>query len=159
MENITIERAKLEDLSYILALQRSAFITEARLYDNYNLEPLKQTMESIGEDFRNYLFLVAKDQEKIVGSVKARDTGEYCWIGRLMVDPEYRNMGIGKKLMAEIQGFFPNAKRYMLCTGNKSISNIKLYESLGFNICGEVHDESNPTVEMVKMVKENEDNL
>lgn len=67
-----------------------------------------------------------------MGSVKARETGEFCWIGRLIVAPEFQNRGIGRELMAKIENEFPATKEYLLCTGFKSIKNIKLYESLGY---------------------------
>jgi hypothetical protein len=50
-------RASSEDVDEILSLQKVSFISEAELYDNFNIEPLTQTFESISEDFKEYTFL------------------------------------------------------------------------------------------------------
>lgn len=155
IDDINIERASFDDLPDILNLQKLAFISEAELYDDYNIEPLNQTLDSIQNDFKVYLYLIAKHNNQIIGSVKARETGDFCWIGRLIVNPEYQNNGIGRMLLTEIQGLFSTTQRYMLCTGFRSTKNIRLYESLGFKIIEEVDDVNNPNVKMVRMVKEN----
>lgn len=155
IDDINIERASFDDLPDILNLQKLAFISEAELYNDYNIEPLNQTLDSIQNEFKVYLYLVAKHNNKIIGSVKARETGNFCWIGRLIVNPEYQNNGIGRMLLTEILGLFSTTQRYMLCTGFRSTKNIRLYESLGFKKVEEVDDENNPNVRMVRMVKEN----
>ena len=132
IENIKILKATINDLTDILKLQKTAFISEAELYNDYNIDPLTQSFDSIVTDFKNYVFLKAEYKDRIVGSVKARDTGQFCWIGRLVVAPEFQNRGIGRKLMAQIENEFPGSKEYVLCTGYKSIRNITLYESLGY---------------------------
>ena len=151
IDDINIERAGFDDLSDILNLQKIAFISEAELYDDYNIEPLNQTLDSIQNDFKVYLYLIAKHNNQIIGSVKARETGDFCWIGRLIVNPEYQNNGIGRMLLTEIQGLFSTTQRYMLCTGFRSTKNIRLYESLGFKIIEEVDDVNNPNVKMVRI--------
>jgi GNAT superfamily N-acetyltransferase len=155
IDKIKISKADSGDLPDILGLQKSAFLSEAEIYNDYNLEPLTQTLESIEADFRSYIFLKAVFNNKIVGSVKGRETGEFCWIGRLIVDPGFQNKGIGKMLMRAIEDQFPATKMYLLCTGFKSIKNIKLYESLNYKISEESYDEKNLGVKLVKMVKKN----
>lgn len=155
IEDIKIERAVFDDLPEILNVQKLAFISEAELYNDYNIEPLHQTLESIQNDFKLYTFIVAKHNNKVVGSVKARETEDYCWIGKLIVHPEYQNNGIGKRLLAEIQALFPTTQRYVLFTGFRSTKNLWVYESSGFKKVEEVFDENNPNVRMARMVKEN----
>lgn len=152
IENIKISKAGFEDLEHILELQKIAFISEAELYNNYSIEPLTQTLDSIKDDFNTYIFLKAEMGNKIVGSVKGRETGEFCWIGRLIVSPEFQNKGIGRKLMTEIEKEFPATSQYMLSTGYKSIKNITLYESLGYKR-NEVF--VGDGIHMVKMIKDN----
>ncbi|MGE5457222.1 MAG: GNAT family N-acetyltransferase, partial [Methanococcaceae archaeon] len=94
-------------MTKILELQKTAFLSEAELYNDYNIEPLTQSFDSITTDFKIYTFLKAEYNSKIVGSVKARETVEFCWIGRLIVAPEFQNRGIGRKLMTHIENEFP----------------------------------------------------
>ena len=153
VESINILKATIDDLMDILKLQKEAFISEAELYNDYNIEPLTQSFESIETDFYNYIFLKAEYRNRIVGSVKARETGEFCWIGRLIVAPEFQNRGIGRKLMNQIENEFPGTKEYLLCTGYKSIKNIKLYESLGYQKSEIFYDERNNNLQLIKMIK------
>ena len=48
-----------------------------------------------------------------------------------MVHPEMQKKGIGTKLLLEIENEYPSQK-YELFTSTKSISNIRLYEKLGY---------------------------
>lgn len=155
---ITVSRANIDDLEEILNLQKLAFISEAELYNDYNIEPLKQTIASVREDFKIHIFLKAVCNNKIVGSVKGRETDGYCWIGKLIVHPEFQNKGIGRRLMREIEGLFPNIKQFQLYTGNRSQKNIHLYESLGYKKQGLLKDEKTPDVHLVKLVKCNNHN-
>jgi hypothetical protein len=36
-------------------------------------------------------FFIAEFEDVIIGSVKAKNNGDFCWIGYLMVDPNFRN--------------------------------------------------------------------
>ena len=69
----------------------------------------------------------------IIGSVRAYQKGETVYIGKLMVHPKYQKQGIGTKLLIGIENEYPN-KRYELFTSTKSISNIKLYQRMGYKI-------------------------
>ena len=95
-EDLTIERAAAPDLPEILTLQKLAYQSEAELYHDFSIPPLTQTREEIEEEFRQKVFLKAVSGGKIVGSVRAEAQGETCYIGRLIVLPEYQNRGIGK---------------------------------------------------------------
>jgi ribosomal protein S18 acetylase RimI-like enzyme len=154
-KNVTLSKAGFNDLKEILELQKKAFISEAKLYNNFTIEPMVQSLHSIESEFQKFTFLKAEAENKIVGSVKGRETDEFCWIGRLIVDPEFQNMGIGKRLMKAIENEFPEVKQFLLFTGYKSIKNIKLYESLGYKHIETIVDIANPEIHMVKMTKEN----
>ena len=49
------------------------------------------------------LFLVATEDEKIIGCILGCWDGRRGWINHLAVDPEKRRLGIGKSLMKEIE--------------------------------------------------------
>lgn len=129
------KKAKEEDLKNILELQKLAYKSEAEIYGDFSIQPLIQTMEEITEEFKNYVFIkMINDEEKIIGSVRAKSIGKTCFIGKLIVNPDFQNQGIGKLLMAKIEKQFTNADNFELFTGNKSLKNISLYEKLGFKI-------------------------
>jgi predicted N-acetyltransferase YhbS len=128
---ITITQARSSDAESILALQKLAYHSEAELYNDFNIEPLNQTLEQLQLQFNDHIVLRAVVNDRIVGSVRAMERDGTCFIGKLIVDPDYQNQGIGKLLMRHIEAQFPHA-RYELFTGFKSIRNIALYEKLGY---------------------------
>jgi len=127
-----IERANKADLREILALQKLAYQSEADLYNDHSIPPLTQTIEGIEDNFRSHIFLKATISGKIIGSVRAFVSQDTCYIGRLIVDPDFQNQGIGTKLLEAIEGQFNNVKRFELFTGYRSERNIHLYEKNGY---------------------------
>ena len=129
-----IERATVLDAEEILALQKLSYRSEAEIYNDFNIPPLVQTLENIQKDLEDQFFLKAMIGEKIIGSVRAYAQGTTCYIGRLIVQPDFQNRGIGTKLMYEIEKIFNYCKRFELFTGDKSERNLYLYQKLGYQI-------------------------
>lgn len=50
-DTIQIEIASIKDASEILAIQKAAFLGQARIYNNFQLPPLTQNLESIENEF------------------------------------------------------------------------------------------------------------
>jgi len=95
---------------------------------------LLQTLEEIRKDFENQVLLKATFDGKIIGSVRAFVREGTCYIGRLIVHPDFQNKGIGKELMSGIEETFKEARRFELFTGHKSEKNLYLYQKLGYKI-------------------------
>lgn len=129
-----IERATVLDAEEILALQKLAYRSEAEIYNDFNIPPLVQTLESIQKDFEDQFFLKVMMDGRIIGSVRAFIKEGTCYIGRLIVHPGFQNQGIGTKLMVEVERIFNHSKRFELFTGDKSERNICLYQKLGYKI-------------------------
>lgn len=127
-----IERAAIGDANEILSLQRLAYHSEAEIYDDFTIPPLKQTLEEIKKDFESQVFLKAIIDGKIIGSVRAFAKEGTCYVGRLIVHPDFQNHGIGKELMGQIEEVFKEAARFEIFTGHKSERNLYLYEKLGY---------------------------
>lgn len=130
-----IEPASIEDASEILSLQKVCYQSEAEIYRDYNIPPFIQTLEEIESEFGVYFFLKAVEDDRIIGSVRARMiTPDTLYIGRLIVHPDSQNQGIGSKLMDKIENKFPYAEGFELITGHLSLKNIKFYERRGFEV-------------------------
>lgn len=129
-----ISRANINDLAGILELQKTAFLQEARLYNNFSIQPLVQSLEEITSEFEKTTILKAEVDSEVVGSVRAHISENVCWVNKLMVHPDYQGQGIGKALLLEIEKYFPQVKKFKLGTGVKSDNNIRLYEKAGYRI-------------------------
>ncbi len=132
--NLVIERATISDAKGILALQKLAYRSEAEIYNDFNIPPMVQTLESIEKDFENQVFLKALIDGRIIGSVRAYSKEGICYIGRLIVHPDFQNQGIGTKLMNEIERIFGTCQRFELFTGDESERNLYLYQKLGYKL-------------------------
>lgn len=128
-----ILRADIDDAPEILAIQKTAYRIEAERYNDYNITPLKQTLDELKDQFEDHIVLKAVHDGKIVGTVRACEKDGTCYIGRLAVHPEMQNRGIGAALMQEIEKCF-HPKRYELFVGSKSENNIHLYHKMGYRI-------------------------
>lgn len=143
-----------EDFAEILEIQKKAFLTEAELYQNFNIQPLTQTLEEMIEECKGKVVLRAVVGEKIVGSVRANMVEGNCWMNKLVVLPNYQRRGIGEKLIREIEAHFTEAKKFTLATGARSESNIRLYQKAGYQIVSTTTFEGG--VEAVMMEKTND---
>ncbi len=129
-----IARASSEDAPAILELQKLAYQSEARLYDDWNIPPLTQTLDELIDDFTTKTCLKAQAEGKIVGSVRGFQVGDTCSIERLIVHPNFQGQGIGTALIVQIESCFEQVQRFELFTGHKSDRNIRFYERLGYQI-------------------------
>ncbi len=127
-----IMRAELKDLQEILELQYQAYQSEAILLNDFQIQPLTQTLEEMTEEYQNGVFYKAVDENgKIIGSVRGRVDNSTLYIGKLMVHPSYRGQGIGSKLLQHIEAENPHLRKE-LYTSSLSENNLRLYEKNGY---------------------------
>jgi ribosomal protein S18 acetylase RimI-like enzyme len=148
-----IKRAAVEEAGEILELQKLAYLSEARIYNDHSIPPLLQTAEQIEAEFQSHLFLEALEDDRIVGSVRACLDSGTCRIGKLIVHPDLQNRGIGTKLLKEIERRFDEAERFELFTGHKSERNLHLYRKFGYRIFR--REKLNDRLTLVYMEKHN----
>ncbi len=127
-----IENAVKKDAKEILDLQKFAYQSEAKRYNDYTIPPLMQTVGEIHTDFEKQIIIKASNNGIITGSVRAFMREGTCFIGRLIVHPDSQDQGIGTRLMHHIEGLFENAERFELFTGDQSEEALHLYNKLGY---------------------------
>ena len=130
---MNITRAESGDLQEILDLQYLAYQSEAALFGNKDIPPLKETIEELTEEFNKGVILKLVEDDKIIGSVRAYAKNGTAYIGKLMVHPDHRCKGYGTMLINEIEKCFPDC-RFELFTSTRSEDNIRLYQKLGYMI-------------------------
>ncbi len=129
---MAITPARLEALPAILALQRLAYQSEARLLNDNNIPPLRQTLDDLERELRTGTILKLTDDDgTILGSVRGHAQGEVFHIGKLMVHPAHQGKGYGSRLLAAMERASGMAQ-FELFTSDKSVRNIRLYERAGY---------------------------
>ena len=132
--SMVIEKAMVSDAEEILSLQKISYISEAEIYNDFNIPPLFQTLEQMKCEFGNHVFLKAVQDGKIIGSVRVSVYDGVCTIFKLIVHPDYQNRGIGAGMIKKIEEMLCECKRFEIFTGHKSERNIYLYQKLGYKI-------------------------
>jgi ribosomal protein S18 acetylase RimI-like enzyme len=128
----SISKANMDDLQEILNLQYLAYQSEAALFGNNDIPPLRQTLDEVIEEYHKGIILKMVDTDNlIIGSIRAWEMKETVYVGKLMVHPDYRHRGYGTKLLRRIEEYYPQ-KRYELFTSTRSIDNIRLYQKMGY---------------------------
>ncbi len=136
LENIEydIVEATKEDLKDILQLQKSAFIMQAEIYDDYSIPPLQQTYSDLEEEFTSYTFLKVVSNSEIIGSLRYIVKDEICHVEKVIVHPRFQNRGIGSSLLKYVEDVNSSITKFQLFTGSKSEGNIFLYQRHGYEI-------------------------
>lgn len=151
---ITILRA--DDAGELLTLQRAAYVTEAQAHDDPRLPPLVETLAEVRVELRSDATTVLgiRDRGRLVATVRLRqepaDPGT-AEIARLAVAPDRQGEGLGTRLLLEAeQHARPGATTFVLCTGEHSHGNLRLYEQHGYTA---THRTPAGTHELVHMRK------
>ncbi|MCL1958264.1 MAG: GNAT family N-acetyltransferase [Spirochaetes bacterium] len=128
-----IKKAIYEDLAEILNLQKLSYQSEAKLLNDYSIQPLTQTLIELQNEFNKCIILklINDENNQIIGSVRAREENNRVYIGKLIVHPDFQNKGFGTKLLNAIESYFEN-KTFELFTSSKSEKNLNIYKKNGY---------------------------
>jgi ribosomal protein S18 acetylase RimI-like enzyme len=131
--SVSIEAARIADADAVLKLCFLAYQTEALIYDDWSIPPLRETYAGVVRAMDEGVVLVAREGDEIVGSVRGlRDAAAGVEVSRLAVHPRLRRRGIGSTLLRSIETAFDGATRFRLFTGHRSEGNLRLYRSHGY---------------------------
>lgn len=130
--DIDILQAEQNDLEIILKLQKECYLTEAAIYNDFEIQPLKQDLDSIIQEFKDSTILKCVINGEIIGSVRGYIDNGTSYIGKLIVKSNFQNRGIGSLLLGSIESVFKDCNRFELFTGLKSEKNLYLYNKQGY---------------------------
>ena len=126
-----ILKATKDDLSKILELQKIAYLSEAKIHNDYTIQPLTQTIGELEKEYEKCIILKLVENNKIIGSIRAFEKNNRVYVGKLIIDPHFQNKGYGTKLLLEIETYF-ECKIFELFTSTKSEKNLYLYKKNGY---------------------------
>ena len=67
-------------------------------------------------------FNARKGYGNLIGSVRGYIRDETCYIGRLIVQPEFQNQGIGTRLVDAIENHFKGMPRFEIFTFTRNLA-------------------------------------
>jgi len=154
LDKVLIQRAQPDDAPEILALQKTAYQSEAEIYGEGSLPAQQQSLAELEADFTRVpdlaqpfgwsgplpmpvaagqiVFLKAVVNGKIIGAVRGYQWGEAAFLRRLIVHPYFWRRGIGRRLVTELEQAFPQAKRFEIFTGRESTKSLGHFRKLGY---------------------------
>jgi NAD(P)H-dependent FMN reductase/GNAT superfamily N-acetyltransferase len=126
------------DVAELLVLQRCCWVDEAVANARLDLPALLESEVELRESLRTWSTWCVRSGGRLVGSVRARRDGDIWEIGRLMVAPDHRRTGLGRRLLAFAEAQAPDGVAVAtLFTGERSDRNILLYQKSGYTLTGE----------------------
>ena len=152
MKQFTITRANFDDLPEILAIQKLAFAEEAERCQNFNIQPLTETLQEVEQQYQQgTVILKAVDETTtIIGSIRGTLDNDTVYIGKLIVHPKAQNQGVGSSLLYYLESQFPNCN-FTLFTNENNPKNLAFYQSNGFYLTDEKQEI--PSVTLVRFYK------
>jgi len=131
-----IEKATLEDAVRLTETQTRTF------QDDNKLKPPGCSMEgppgydsvdwNAGWIEKTSYFKILFDGQIVGGIIVFKLKEGYYELGRLWVDPDFQNQGIGQQAVRQMFDAFPEARKWTLGTPSWAIRNQHFYEKMGF---------------------------
>jgi tRNA (guanine37-N1)-methyltransferase len=133
-------------------LQLAAFLSEARLYDDYTIPPLTDDPAATTARLERGNVLMAVAGTRIVGSVQLVVDEAVGHVERLIVAPDWQGRGLGARLLRAAEQLAPaEVTSYTLDTGALSDRNLALYRKAGYRETG--REAQTPKVDLVHLTK------
>lgn len=133
-----LRRLSPDDAPEVTVLQRCCWVDEALANDTTALAPLHETVDDVRAWLADWDTTGLWRDGRLLGMIRTRPDDGGLQLGRLAVVPDLRGRGLGRRLLRGAQAAAPDGARITLCTGAKSLRNIALYESEGFETAGRI---------------------
>ncbi len=132
-----VRLANYDDVPYIKAITREAFLKYKQMCGTEQLDALSETEADIKHDIDTKVVLVALSDGEPVGSVRVEIRPDHtAYLTRFGVKIDNQNNGIGKSIMNLVDRIMKKkgVSRIYLHTGSKVTALIRFYYGRGFYI-------------------------
>jgi len=122
-----------DDAADVTVLQRACWVEEALANDTLAIDALHEGLDEVRAWLSDWSTTGVWRDGRLLGMVRTRPDGTDWHIGRLAVAPDLRGRGLGTTLLRLAErNADPASTRAVLMTGAKSLRNIALYRSQGY---------------------------
>ena len=131
-----VSAATPADAGEIYTLQRACWLQELEANPGVVIPALTESLDDVVTGLAGHRTWVVRRAGRLVGSVRARLTSRGGWdVGRLMVAPDLQGQGLGRLLLEHAEAAAPpEATTYLLFTGARSTSNLRMYKKAGYRL-------------------------
>jgi ribosomal protein S18 acetylase RimI-like enzyme len=138
MNSFTIDFARMDDIDELCELLNELFNIEEDFTPNY--EKQKKGLELLIDD-ENSIIFVARHKNKVIGMcsiqilISTAEGGKVALLEDLVVAKNFRNMGIGTKLLSKVEEFCRknNLLRISLLADKDNKNALSFYKSKNYN--------------------------
>lgn len=135
MEVTRLDVAEPAVAEAVLALQRRAYQVEANLVGFDDIPPLHESLEELQSC--DETFLAAVVDGTLAGLVSWKRVGDTLDLHRLVVDPAFFRVGIGRALVRAAEANESGVRHVIVQTGAANEPAKALYRSEGFHEAGQ----------------------
>ncbi|WP_226679999.1 GNAT family N-acetyltransferase [Sutcliffiella horikoshii] len=145
---ITLEKTRCEDASFIFVMQQKAFKPLLEKYRDFETSPANETVDKVITRINNPNgeFLKILVDDTIVGAINVVKKESSHWIIPMFILPEYQGKGIAQKVINSVEEMFIDATSWELATILEEGRNCYLYEKMGYvktNITKNINEHTN----------------
>lgn len=137
-EEIQFLDLKIDNLKIVKNLAyQSGIFSRFRLDENFKNQEFTDLYDTWIENIfkvGNENALVYKYQNKISGFLSWQQNGSTIKVGLFAVDNEYRNKGIGRKLLYKLESILELGTNIIINTQNRNTIAVNFYSKLGYEI-------------------------
>ena len=125
------------DVGELYTLQLACWVQEGHDNPGVRIPALHESLADVTEWTGRGVVLVARAGGRLVGAVRGHQDGATWHVGRLMVAPDHRGSGLGRRLLALGEAAAPaGVTTYALITGARSARNQRMYRKAGYRPAG-----------------------
>ena len=128
LQNLKIRKLRTEDYDRLIELWQQAKLS----YRPYGRDSRANIRQKIKLSYS--IYLVAEIEGRLIGSIFGTHDGRRGWINRLAVLPNYRQQGIGARLVSEVEKRLTKQGIDIIASlvEDRNKISMKVFEKLGY---------------------------